>query len=209
LITHIFTQELAQAIPRLLKPVVKVSGLLPDLKIPRVIADHEQVGRLAAEHFLDRGLRYFGFFGYTDHAFSKEREGGFRRVMEQAGFAVSSYLSDDSLHPEPTGLWRWNEGLRAWLVRLARPAGVLASHDIQGVRLSEVCHRAGLLVPDDVALFGVDDDDLLCKVARPPLSSMALPSEQIGFEASHMMEVCYRAGRATSGTGRSCYRHLA
>jgi LacI family transcriptional regulator len=152
------------------------------------MADHEQVGRLAVEHFLDRGLRHFGFFGYTDHAFSKGREGGFRRVVERAGFAVSSYLSDDPLHPEPTSLWRWNEGLRDWLVRLSRPAGVLASHDIQGVQLSEVCHRTGLRVPDDVALLGVDDDDLLCKAARPPLSSVALPGERIGFEASQMME---------------------
>jgi LacI family transcriptional regulator len=188
LIAHIFTLNLAEAIIGLRKPVVNVSGVLPDLRIPRVMADHEQVGRLAAEHFLDRGLRRFGFFGYTDHAFSKGREIGFRREVERAGFRVSSYLSDDPLHPEPTGLWRWDDDLQDWLVGLPRPVGVLCSHDIQGVHLSEACHRAGFRVPDDVALLGVDDDDLICQVARPSLSSVALPGGRIGFEAARMLE---------------------
>ena len=188
LIAHIFTRELAEAILRLRKPAVNVSGVLPELKIPRVVADHEQAGRLAAEHFLDRGLRSFGFFGYTDHAFSKGREAGFRREIERAGFPVSSYLSEDPLHPEPSGLWRWDDNLQGWLVGLPRPVGILSSHDIQGVQLAEVCHRAGLRVPDDVALLGVDDDDLLCPLARPPLSSVALPGARIGFEAARMLE---------------------
>lgn len=199
LIAHVFTRELGEALLRLGRPVVNVSGVLPDLKIPRVMADHEQVGRLAAGHFLDRGLRHYGFFGYTDHAFSKGREAGFRREIERAGFRVSSYLSDDPLHPEPTGLWRWDEDLQRWLVGLPRPVGVLASHDIQGVQLSEACRRAGLRVPDDVALLGVDDDDLFCEVARPSLSSVALPGERIGYEAARMLEALLSGqGRRTS-----------
>jgi LacI family transcriptional regulator len=188
LIAHVFTRDLADALSRLGKPVVNVSGVLPDLAMPRVMADHEQVGRLAAEHFVDRGLRHFGFFGYTAHAFSVGREAGFREEIGRAGFRVESYLSDDLLRPEPTGLWRWDDGLQLWLAGLPRPVGVLASHDIQGVQLSEACRRAGLRVPDEVALLGVDDDDLFCEVARPTLSSVALPGERIGFEAARMLE---------------------
>ena len=188
LIAHVFTHDLGEAILRLGKPSVNVSGVLPDLAMPRVMADHEQVGRLAAGHFLDRGLRHFGFLGYTTHAFSTGREAGFRSEAERAGCRVESYLSDDPLHPEPTGLWRWDDGLQRWLVGLSRPVGVLASHDIQGVQLSEACRRAGLRVPDEVALLGVDDDDLFCEVARPSLSSVALPGERIGFEAARMLE---------------------
>ena len=188
LIAHVFTPDLAGAIRRLGKPAVNVSGVLPDLAMPRVMADHEQVGRLAAGHFLDRGLRHFGFFGYTGHAFSTGREAGFRREAGRAGRRVSSYLSDDPLRPEPTGLWRWDDGLERWLVGLPRPVGVLASHDIQGVQLSEACRRAGLRVPDEVALLGVDDDEFFCEVARPSLSSVALPGERIGSEAARMLE---------------------
>jgi LacI family transcriptional regulator len=188
LIAHVFTRDLAEALSRLRKPVVNVSGVLPDLAMPRVMADHEQVGRLAAEHFLDRGLRHFGFFGYTAHTFSIGRQEGFRREAGRAGCRVETYLSNDPLHPEPTGLWRWDDGLERWLVGLPRPVGVLASHDIQGVQLSEACRRAGLRVPDEVALLGVDDDDLFCELARPSLSSVALPGERIGYEAARMLE---------------------
>jgi LacI family transcriptional regulator len=90
---------------------------------------------------------------------------------------------------------RSRPGCEDWLVRLAKPAGLLASHDIQGVQLSEVCHRAGLRVPDDAALLGVDDDDLLCKLARPPLSSVALPGERIGFGASRLLECLLKRRR--------------
>ena len=202
LIAHVFTRDLAEALARLRKPVINVSGVLPDLAMPRVMADHEQVGRLAAGHFLDRGLRHFGFLGYSAHAFSTGREAGFRGEAGRAGCRVESYLSDDPLHPEPTGLWRWDDGLERWLVDLPRPVGVLASHDIQGVQLSEACRRAGLRVPDEVALLGVDDDDLLCEVARPSLSSVALPGERIGFEAARMLEglISGREGHATPRT---------
>lgn len=188
LIAHVFTRALGEALLRIGKPAVNVSGVLPGLEMPRVMADHEQVGRLAASHLLDRGLRHFGFFGYTDHAFSTGREAGFRSEVGRAGRRVSSYLSDDPLHPEPTGLWRWDDGLQRWLVGLPRPVGVLASHDIQGVQVSEACRRAGLRVPDEVALLGVDDDDFFCEVARPSLSSVALPGERIGYEAARMLE---------------------
>jgi len=203
IIAHIFTMELAEAIIRLGKPAVNVSGVLPELRIPRVMADHEQVGRLGAEHFLDRGLRHFGFFGYRAHAFSIGRETGYRRVAERAGFRVSSYLSSDPLDPEPTGLWRWDDGLERWLVGLPRPVGVLTSHDIQGVQLSEVCRRAGLRVPEEVALLGVDDDDFFCEVARPSLSSVALPGERIGYEAARMLD-----GLLTGGVRRAAGRTL-
>ncbi len=199
LIAHVFTQDLADSLLRLRKPVVNVSGVLPDLPMPRVMVDHEQVGRLAASHLLDRGLRHFGFFGYSQHAFSLGRELGFRQAVEQAGFQVARYLSNDPLHPEPTGLWRRDGRLQRWLEGLPHPVGLLASHDIQGVQLSEACQRAGLRVPDEVALLGVDDDDLLCELSRPPLSSVALPGESIGFEAARMLDKLISARRRRPG----------
>lgn len=188
LIAHVFTHELARALAHLRKPVVNVSGVLPELPFPGVMPDHAAAGRVAAEHLLDRGLRHFGFVGYPDHAFSTGREAGFRRAVEGAGFCMSVYHADNPLRPEPTGLWCWDDRLGHWLSSLPRPVGILASHDIQGVQLSEACRRSGLKVPDDVALVGVDNDDLLCELARPALSSVALPAERIGFEAAKLLQ---------------------
>ena len=86
MIAYIFNRELAGALIEARKPVVNVSGVLPDLPFPRVAVDHVAVGRLAAEHLLDRGFRHFGFFGYSNHAFSVGREAGFRATLEAAGY---------------------------------------------------------------------------------------------------------------------------
>jgi LacI family transcriptional regulator len=188
MIAHIFNREMADALIEARKPVVNVSGVLPDLPVPRVGVDHIAVGRLAAEHLLDRGLRHFGFVGYSEHAFSVGREAGFRTTLEAAGCRVASYHEADHAKRDPTGLWEWNDGLRLWLAGLPRPVGILASHDPQGVKLSEVCRQSGLRVPEEVALVGVDNDDLLCELARPSLTSVALPTERVGFEAARLLD---------------------
>ncbi|MGC8642695.1 MAG: substrate-binding domain-containing protein, partial [Isosphaeraceae bacterium] len=139
LIAHVSTEALAVALLRLGRPVVNVSGVLPELPFPRVLVDHQAVGRLAAEHLLDRGIRHFGFVGYPDHAFSVERERGFRKQLEEAGFGVSSYHAKVPWRRDPTGLWTWNQDLPEWLAGLSCPVGILASHDPQGVQVSEAC----------------------------------------------------------------------
>jgi LacI family transcriptional regulator len=188
MIAHIFSRELADALIKTEKPVVNVSGVLPDLPLPRVGVDHVAVGRLAAEHLLDRGFRQFGFVGYADHAFSVGREAGFRATLESTRCRVACYHEPGAANGDPTGLWEWNHGLSRWLTGLPRPVGILASHDPQGVELSEICRQAGLRVPEEVALVGVDNDDLLCELARPSLSSVALPAERVGFEAARLLD---------------------
>ncbi|WP_165228928.1 AraC family transcriptional regulator [Aquisphaera insulae] len=188
LIAHVANRALADAIERLGRPAVNVSGVLPELPFPRVMTDHREAGRLAARHLLDCGLRQFGFVGYPDHAFSIGREEGFREELAGAGFSASALRQRVPWRRDPTGLWSWNEALPLWLASLPRPVGILASHDPQGVQVSEACRQAGLKVPDDVAIVGVDDDDLLCELARPSLSSVALPSERIGREAAALLE---------------------
>ena len=188
MIAHIFNEELAEALIETKKPVVNVSGGLPDLPVPRVGVDHVAVGRLAAEHLLDRGIRQFGFVGYSDHAFSIGREEGFRTTLQTAGCQVFSYHVADHTKHDPTGLWQWNDELSRWLNALPRPVGILASHDPQGMELCEVCRHIGLRVPEEVALIGVDNDDLLCELSRPSLSSVALPAERVGFEAARLLD---------------------
>jgi LacI family transcriptional regulator len=200
-IAHIFNQELADALIEARKPVVNVSGVLPDLPVPRVGIDHVAVGRMAAEHLLDRGIRNFGFFGYTDHAFSVGREAGFRATLEAAGCRLACYHEADPAKRDPTGLWEWNDELRRWLIALPRPVGILASHDPQGVELSEVCRHSGLRVPEEVALVGVDNDDLLCELARPSLTSVALPAERVGYEAARLLDRLLTSPRPR---GRAC-----
>lgn len=194
-IAHVFTASLAERLSELAKPVVNVSGVLPDLPFPRVIVDHEAVGRLAARHFLERGVRRFAFVGYPRHAFSAGREKGFCQEIADAGFDVAIFRDRVQRPGDPTGLWRWNRALLEWLKSLPAPIGIFASHDSQGAQISEYCRHLGREVPDAVAIVGVDDDDLLCDLARPSLSSVALPGKRIGHEAAAMLEQLVRGRR--------------
>jgi LacI family transcriptional regulator len=194
-IAHIFTDGLAKALAHLRRPVVNVSGVLPELPFPRVVVDHEAVGRLAARHLLERGVRRFAFVGFPHHAFSLGREAGFIGELERAGHQADVFHDRMQKLGDPTGQWRWNESLLAWLQGLAKPLGLFASNDSQGVQLSEYCRHLGIKVPDEVAIVGVDDDDLLCDLARPSLSSVALPGERIGLEAAKMLEQILSGGK--------------
>ncbi len=187
-LAHVFTRPLANALLSLRKPVVSVAGVLPDLPLPRVAVDHAEVGRQAARHMLERGVRQFGFVGYPRHDFSIKREAGFREVIESTGLTLSAFHERTHRVQDPTGLWRWNQPLMDWLSSQPKPVGVLASNDVQGAQVSECCRQLKLLVPDQVAIVGVDDDDVLCELSRPSLSSVALPGERIGYEAAKLLD---------------------
>lgn len=187
-IAHIFERTLADVLQATKKPVVNVSGVLPHLPFCRVVTDHAEVGRQAARHLIERGMTQLGFVGYPVHDFSAERQRGFTEVAEDYGINVATFLEQTRCIEEPNGLWKWNDTLQTWIRNLPKPVGILASHDIQGVQLSEYCNQMQLRVPDDVAIVGVDDDDLLCELARPSLSSVALPSERIGYQAASLLD---------------------
>ena len=194
-LAHVFTLPLARALLALRQPVVSVAGVLPELPLPHVMVDHVEVGRQAARHLLERGVRRFGFVGYPRHAFSVGRELGFREVIAAAGLPLESFLERTGRVEDPTGFWKWNGPLMDWLAVLPRPVGILASNDVQGAQVSEYCRQLGVRVPDEVAIVGVDDDDLLCELSRPSLSSVALPGERIGYEAAALLDKWLRGTR--------------
>jgi LacI family transcriptional regulator len=188
-IGYVFKKGLVETIERLGKPWVNVCGVMPDPGIPWVGTDDVRIGQMAASHLLDRGIRHFGFIGHSRHAGSERREAGFRSAIERAGYTLNCYHEhgaqqfDSRVHR-----WALCPGFRSWVMSLPRPAGVSAFYDMWGLQLAEVCRDLGLRVPADVAIVGIGNDDLLCEMSRPSLSSVAVPAEQIGHEAAALLE---------------------
>ena len=151
-------------------------------------------GRLAAEYFLDRGFGTFAFCGVAEQ-FSRERLGGFAACLAEHRHAVHEYPRQRS---RGQGWWAGEHGhLARWLATLPKPVAVFAATDDVGRRVLAACQWRCLRVPDQVAVLGVDNDELLCELCTPPLSSIALDTDKAGFEAAAALEALM-AGREPS-----------
>jgi LacI family transcriptional regulator len=189
IIAHLSTQPIARRVLKMDCPVVDVACVLSNLKAAVVDVDHAAVGRAAAEHFLDCGFGHFGFYGSRRAHYSRLREAAFRRHLAEAGRALSScYCEYLTGLPAPGSWGSVDRRVQDWLEGLPKPVAVLTSNDTPARHLADICRQVGLHIPEEVSLLGVDNDELECCLTAPPLSSIAVPAEQIGYEAARLLE---------------------
>ena len=195
-IARIETQEIAAALDKLRRKqrlaIVDVSAgrLLED--VPYVETDDTAIARLAADHFLERDFRNLAFLGDDRFRWSGNRRDAFVAAAGQgrtvavyeppAGRRSRSVASDD-------------EAIEAWLAALPKPVGLFACYDPRGRQALDACRRAGIAVPDQVAVLGVDDDELLCGLSSPPLSSVIPDSVGAGRLAAELLDRLLRGKR--------------
>jgi LacI family transcriptional regulator len=188
LIASVNTQRLVRVISSWRRPVVSVSAVFPGLRLPRVGTDNVQVGRLAAAHFLERGLKSFGFVGARNNLFSSEREAAFSQALREPGHEAARYVRSAPASDPLARRWDVDPAFHRWLRGLAKPVGIFVPNDVWGAQVVEACRQVELRVPEDVAVLGVGNDDLYCELTRPPLSSIVVPAEQIGYEAAALLD---------------------
>jgi LacI family transcriptional regulator len=178
-------------------PVVNVSAIeLPGATFPRVTTDQRAAARLAVQHFLDRGFRHFGYCGLPRLAYVQRHCQAFVETLQEHGHPCSVYLGGPrkGVRPgEPAGEPRLGE----WLRRLPSPVGVL-TWTLRSLDVLDACHRAGVLVPEDVAILSGAEDELLCESSSPPLSGVAGHAERIGHEAAALLDRLLQGGRPPS-----------
>ncbi len=151
-------------------PAVSLSNDRPDLTIPRIVSDDRAIGRLGAEHLLARGHHNFAFIGGSEQ-YARQRREGFEQYIHQACGEQTTVV-----HPASQ-----TTDLASHLRQLPQPLGVMAVNDAWGAQVTVACRNAGLLVPEEVAVIGVDDDDLRGgEMANPPLSTVPQLTERIG-----------------------------
>jgi len=151
-----------------------------------VAVDHVAVGEMAAHHFLQKGYKRFAYCGFDDWWWSRERRDGFCEIIKQKGYEPLIY------HPPKAKSHRsWEKELpliAVWLTNLPHPVGVLACNDDRGELVIEACKIVGLSVPDQIAVLGVDNDELVCDLSSPPLSSIQLSLERAGYDAAALLD---------------------
>ncbi len=173
-------------------PVVAISRGLPisGVSYHSVISNDALIGEMGARHFLDKGFRNFAYYGASHYRWALMRRDGFCRTVKKAGFSVAIAET-----PHARVFDKAMPCLRRWLTELPRPLAVMASDDLPGRHILAACQEMGLQVPEQVAVLGVDDDDVLCEMAAPPMSSVVQDCDRIGYEAAALLDRIMRGER--------------
>lgn len=189
IIARISDRAMARYLESAGAPVVNISSIeVPRAQFPRVATDLHAAGKLAADYLLDRGLKNFAYCGLPQRSYVRRHYDSFSRTLMQAGFTCPAYLRASSTPRSRTRHLDWQRDLSRWLQSLPKPVGVFTWGTWLGQELLDVCRWAGLLVPEQVAVLGGDDDELLCPICSPTLSGMAVASQQIGHAAAALLD---------------------
>jgi LacI family transcriptional regulator len=170
-------------------PAVEISLVRSDVDLPRVAADNRMIGRVAAEHFIERGFRRCLWVPFRDDVPNRERREGFFGTLARAGI-LSAEL--------PVTAWDGGAGGTDWaarrrivsdeLLRLPKPLAVFCYNDCVAADIIAACDQQGLRVPDDVAVLGVDNDAMLCESFHTPLSSVRHDLAGMAYEAAALLD---------------------
>jgi len=170
-----------QLIPTIAIPVLDVSDDLIS-----IIGDWQTTGALGAKHFLGRGFRHFAFCGYRDFIWSRKRYRAYCKALKAHGFEPQLY--EGPAHHANISWEQERPQLTQWLQQLPKPVGIMACNDDRGENIIQACLLGDLHIPEEVAVLGVDNDDLLCDLADVPLSSIALNFEKAGYDAAALLD---------------------
>lgn len=183
LIASCHNPEAERTVRKIGVPTVNISSVRVDPIVPSVCTDNPAIGRLAARHLLDRGLRHFAFLHTTPTAIFDTRLKAFASELRGAGHAphVLKVPAGD-MGPER------RERIANWLRTLPLPVGLAALHDVTAMDVQRICRDLPLGIPEQIALLGSDDDPLIQQMTDPPLSSIRLDLERQGYLAAKMLD---------------------
>ena len=168
-------------------PAVDVSSARLIPQIPWVETNDAAIAQATAEHLLERGFRNLAFCGDPRFNWSRWRWQNFERIAREAGAQIWQYRT-----PKSRSWDREQRGLRDWVLKLPRPVGIMACYDIKGQQLLNACRDLDLVIPEEVAVIGVDNDPLICELCMPRLSSVISDPHTTGYIAADLLDQMIR-----------------
>ncbi len=187
-IARIETEHMARIITAMDVPTVDVSAARLIEGIPWVETDDEAITHLALDHLRDCGLQNFAFFGDPFYNWSIWRQQSFERILGRPDIIRSRIFNLPARKEPRVRWWTQREAVRTWLASLPKPVGIFACYDACGQQLLEICRYYGLMVPEDIAIIGVDNDELLCEMATPSMSSIIPNAFRTGAYAAEILD---------------------
>lgn len=188
IVARIDNRQLADVIVSTGLPAVDVRGVLKDSPIPFVGSDDRAIAQVGFDHLRNCGLENFAYIGLPR---------GENQNLDRRCDAFVELLRTDNNHCEvfhenrtrrkPISWELEQQQITEWLISLPKPVGVMACQDDRGHQVLDACRRAGLRVPDDVAVVGVGNDSNVCALCSPPLTSIDLNPSRVGYEAAGLL----------------------
>jgi len=156
-----------------------------------VAEDEEAICRLAFEYFRNQGLKFYALYAYGNAWWVRLRVQTYINILKHEG--ITCHLLEEktsrriNLHP----VWdeRYEKPLIEWLRRLPKPVGLMTLYDYQSALVIEACHKAKIAVPEEILVLGVDNDQHLCNLSSPSISSVDTNTVRIGYEAARLLDL--------------------
>ena len=181
------TEEIAKKIFELgLPAVIQRASSVPSSHIPVILGDTIATAKIALEYLLSHGFKNFAFCGFGDMPWSRERQKSFCQTVEAAGFETHCYKQPG----KNIRIWWEKEQplLAKWLKTLPKPIGLMVCNDDRGRQVIEACNIVNLKVPDEISVLGVDNDDIVCNLSSPSLSSIEMNYKKAGYETARLLD---------------------
>lgn len=154
-------------------PVVETQAYANYFGGPQVIIPHATIGRMAAEYFLGLNFRHLGYVAFDENPLEQHKRTAFRQAVEKAGCTFHA------LTPK---------SLEQGIAQLPRPMALFAMNDPNALAVIRLCLDAGFHVPEEFAVLGVDDNEIVCDLGVIPLSSINCNLERLGYEAAALLD---------------------
>jgi len=191
------TPTLVKTCAQLGIPLVDLNDSPPFAGVPKLRPNNTAIGHLGAEHFLERGFRHFGFCGFGNEGWACERRDGFLEALRLAGQTCD--VLDVPYPGVITPDWNADQTrlIANWLRHLPRPCAIMACVDVRAFQVISAAQHAGIHVPEEMALLGVNNDIMRCELSHPSLSSVALNAHQSGYQAAEVLDSMLRGKKVT------------
>jgi LacI family transcriptional regulator len=203
IISRLENRDVVKVIQHLKVPAVYLRQVQAGTNMPCILTDNLAVSRLCFEHLKERGFRHFAFCGFNGADYSDERRDGFVALVGQAGLPCYVFpggqVAAKAATAEYEGLGLKDGGqMASWLRKLPRPLGMMACNDMRGQQVLDACRAIGLASPEEIAVIGADNDEVLCNLSDPPLSSVVPNTGRIGYEAAGLLAQMMAGRKAPS-----------
>ncbi len=178
---HLTKDVLNSKIPLVISPFSKIYN-----GSSNILVNDDAVGTMGAAYFVNKGFKNFAFCGYEGVFWSEARAKSFKVQLKRNGFNVSSFW-----YPKSNTKVSWTSTLNniaKWLTDLPKPLALMTSNDDICIEIVEAAKLVNLKIPDELAILSVDNDKLICEMSTPPISSIELNSEEVGYKSAELLE---------------------